>query len=192
MATCAPFIGDMDSLVQAASQIYLPKALSESLGMTRADPPWMLTTPPTKHKASSHNRTNPTTHCGPIHPPVTQQMTLLHRDKRRKQSHDLKPFQLSPVCGHVSEYAWMALVGQKREGCTYSSWGESWEKVVEKVWRKVGESLGKSWRILGPFNQSTILLARIAVWFYTLLVIGIYLFLDKVLLKIGSISFWLQ
>ena len=116
-------------------------------------------------------------------------MTLLHRDKRRKQSHDLKPFQLSPVCGHVSEYAWMALVGQKREGCTYSSWGESWEKVVEKVWRKVGESLGKSWRILGPFNQSTILLARIAVWFYTLLVIGIYLFLDKVLLKIGSISF---
>ena len=192
MATCAPFIGDMDSLVQAASQIYLPKALSESLGMTRADPPQMLTTPPTKHKASSHNWTNPTTHRGPIHPPVTQQMTLLHRDKRRKQSHDLKPFQLSPVCGHVSEYAWMALVGQKREGCTYSSWGESWEKVVEKVWRKVGESLGKSWRILGPFNQSTILLARIAVWFYTLLVIGIYLFLDKVLLKIGSISFWLQ
>ena len=54
MATCAPFIGDMDSLVQAASQIYLPKALSESLGMTRADPPQMLTTPPTKHKASSH------------------------------------------------------------------------------------------------------------------------------------------
>ena len=69
-------------------------------------------------------------------------------------------------------------------------------EVGEIVWEKGGRkfgmrslSWGKSWRILGPFNQSTILLARIAVWFYTLLVIGIYLFLDKVLLKIGSISF---
>ena len=83
--------------------------------------------------------------------------------------------------------------------------GRSWEKVGEKVGRKLGGSwadiLGESWekvgdekfklgkRILGPFNQSTILLARIAVWFYTLLVIGIYLFLDEVLFKIGNISF---
>ena len=47
----------------------------------------------------------------------------------------------------------MALVGQKREGCTYSSWGESWEKVVEKVGRKLGgswgDSLGERWEKVG-------------------------------------------
>ena len=83
-------------------------------------------------------------------------------------------------------------MGRKLGRKLIENWVEVGEIVWENVRRKLGMrslSWGKGWRILGPFNQSTILLARIAVWFYTLLVIGIYLFLDEVLFKIGNISF---
>ena len=84
--------------------------------------------------------------------------------------------------------------------------GRSWEKVGEKVGRKLGGSwgdiLGENWEkvggdrfklgrkldILGPLNQS-ISIAQIAVWFYTLFLIRIQLFLDKVFFEIGNVSF---
>ena len=126
-----PFIGETwTHWCRLQVRSFYHKALGKRLGTTRVDPPWMLTTLPTKHQTSSHNWTHPTTHCSPIRPPVTQQKKLHNRNrskkmKRWKGENNLmvsKPFQLSPIFGHISEYAWVALKWVKIEGEVYLQW----------------------------------------------------------------------
>ena len=111
-----PFIGAhglTGAMLQVRSDYH--RALNKGLGMTRVDPPWMLTALLTQHQTSSHNRTSPTANCSQIYPTVTQQKSPKHWDRsaksyRRKGTHGLGPSQLSPDCGHICEYAWVALV----------------------------------------------------------------------------------
>ena len=130
-----PFIGAhglTGAMLQVRSDYH--RALNKGLGMTRVDPPWMLTAPLTQHQTSSHNWTSPTANWSPLCPTVTQQKQLQHWD-RNKKIHWTKlmvsnhPSSAQVMGTFVSMHGWLWVDKNRVERGVYLSMGmENWVK----------------------------------------------------------------
>ena len=112
---------------------YYHKALNKGVGMTRVDPPWMLTALPTQHQTSCHNWTSLTTHCRAILPTVTQQKQLQHWD-RNEMIHWTKlmvsnhPSSAQIMGTSVSMHGWLWVDNSVRRGGYFSMGMGNWVK----------------------------------------------------------------